>query len=112
MNQFDKDEAAAVKAITMLIKHEAEHDFAGHLDCEDININKCKSTAGDGWDGTLLITNISMERQWHGIDRVDTLDIEAGGKLDTQFSDVAFAFKCQAQLHEVCGHLAVKVSHA
>ena len=112
MNQFAKDEAAAIKAITMLIKHEAEHDFAGHLDCEKININKCKSTVGDGWDGTLLITNISMEREWIGIDRVDTLDIEAGGKLDTQFSDVAFAFKCQARLLEVCGHLAVKVSHA
>jgi hypothetical protein len=111
MNQFDKDEAAAVKAITMLIKHEAEHDFAGHLDCENINISNAGRNVG-GWDGTLLITNISMERQWHGIDRVDTLDIEAGGKLDTQFSDVAFAFKCQATLLEVCGHLAVKVSHA
>ena len=111
MHQFDKDEAAAVKAITMLIKHECEHDFAGHLDSEKIIITNTGRNVG-GWDGTLLVTNISMERQWIGIDRVDTLDIEDDGKLETQFNNVAFAFKCQARLLEVCGHLAVKVSHA
>ena len=108
---FDKDEAAAVKAITMLIKHEAEHDFAGYLDSEKVTISNAGRNVG-GWDGTLLITNISLERQWHGIDRVDTLDIEDDSKLEKQFMNVAYAFKCQVRLLEICGHLAVKVSHA
>ena len=111
MNQFDKDEAAAVKAITMLIKHEADHDFAAYLDSEKVIVTNTGRNVG-GWDGTLLVTNISLERQWHGIDRVDTLDIDDDSKLEKQFMNVAYAFKCQVRLFEVCGHLAVKVSHA
>tara|TARA_R100000278_G_scaffold73417_1_gene57529 strand:+ start:272 stop:607 length:336 start_codon:yes stop_codon:yes gene_type:complete len=111
MNQFDKDEAAAVKAITMLIKHGAEHDFSMFLDEDKININKCKSQVADGWDGTLLITNVPLERNDYRGDLM-TLDIEDGSYLDKQFSNVAYAFKCQVRMLEVCGHLAVKVSHA
>ena len=111
MSQFNKDEAAAVKAITTLIKHEAEHDFKPFLNQDKININKCKSQVADGWDGTLLITNVYLDRNDYRGDLV-TLDIEDGSKLDKQFSNVAYAFKCQVRMLEVCGHLAVKVSHA
>ena len=110
MNQFDKDEAAAVKAITMLIKHEAEHDFKKFLDDDKINISSAGRNVG-GWDGTLLITNVPLETNNYRGD-LETLDIEDGSKLDKQFSNVAYAFKCQVRMLEVCGHLAVKVSHA
>jgi len=111
MNQFDKDEAAAVKAITMLIKHEADHDFSAYLDSEKIIITNTGRNVG-GWDGTLLVTNISLERQYHGSDMTSQLDISDDSKLEKQFMDVAYAFKCQVRLLEVCGHLAVKISHA
>lgn len=110
MNQFDKDEAAAVKAITMLIKHEAEHDFKMFLDDDKVTVKKVCRNFG-GYDGTLLMTNIPLERTDYA-DRLVTLDTEDGSGLDKQFSSVAYAFKCQVRLLEICGYLAVKVSHA
>ena len=74
MNQFDKDEAAAVKAITTLIKHEAEHDFAAFLDSDKIIVTNTGRNVG-GWDGTLLVTYISLESNDYRGDLV-TLDID------------------------------------